>query len=66
MKVQFSRALAISLLTLAGTNLSLRGNAQSDTTQETSGDTGQVRVEVSPEEAYIWVDGKATATAAAR
>ena len=60
MKVQFSRALAISLLTLAGTNLSLPGNAQSDTTQETSGDTGQVRVEVSPEEAYIWVDGKAT------
>ncbi|HEY2169250.1 MAG TPA: PEGA domain-containing protein [Candidatus Angelobacter sp.] len=60
MKVQMSRALAISLLTLAGTNLSLPGNAQSDTPSEKPPDTGQIRVNVSPEEAYIWVDDKAT------
>jgi hypothetical protein len=56
MKVQISRALAISLLTLAGTNLSLRVNAQSDTQP----DTGRIHVNVSPEEAYIWVDDKPT------
>ena len=55
MKGQISRALAISLLTLAGTKLTLPGNAQSDAPP----DTGQVRVNVSPEEAYIWVDDKA-------
>jgi len=60
MKVQISRALAISLLTVAGTNLSLPGNAQSDTPASNSPETGQVRVHVSPEEAYIWVDDKAT------
>jgi hypothetical protein len=60
MKIQISRALAISLLTLAGTNLSLPGNAQSDKSPDSPPDTGQVRVNVSPEEAYIWVDDKAT------
>src|SRR5882757_5788903 len=55
MKGQISRALAISLLTLVGTKFTLPGNAQSDTPP----DTGQVRVNVSPEEAYIWVDDKA-------
>lgn len=56
MKVKMSRALALGLLVLAGLNLSLRGNATSDK----SADTGQVRVSVIPEEAYIWVDDKAT------
>jgi hypothetical protein len=55
MKIQMSRALAISLLTLIGANFSLPCNAQSDQSET----TGQVRVNVSPEEAYIWVDDKA-------
>jgi hypothetical protein len=57
MKVQIIRALAISLLSLAGANLPLPANAQSDTPPP---DTGRIRVNVSPEEAYIWVDDKAT------
>lgn len=58
MKLQIIRALAIGLLTLAGTSLSLPANAQSDTPPP---DTGRIRVNVSPEEAYIWVDDKASA-----
>lgn len=55
MKAQMSRALAVSLLSLAGAYFSLPGNAQSDKPE----DTGRVRVNVMPEEAYIWVDDKA-------
>jgi hypothetical protein len=58
MKFTMSRVLAISLLTLAGTSLSLPGNAQSDKASDNHSDTGKVRVHVSPEEAGIWVDGK--------
>ncbi|HKV93234.1 MAG TPA: PEGA domain-containing protein [Candidatus Angelobacter sp.] len=55
MKTQLSRAFAIGLLAFAGLNVCVSPIRASDQ----SGDIGEVRVHVSPEEAYIWVDNKA-------
>lgn len=51
MRMRMNHAFALGLLAFAGLNPGVTGNAQADK-------TGQVRVHVSPEEAYIWVDDK--------
>jgi len=64
MKACMGRIVCIGLLALAGANFSIAQDTQDKQgTQETkpqhsTGETGKVRVNVSPEEAYIWVDGK--------
>lgn len=57
MKVKMNRALALGLLAFAGVQFLLPGNATSQ--DKSAPDTGQLHVKVIPEEAYIWVDGKA-------
>jgi hypothetical protein len=57
MKIQMSRTLALALFALAGVQFSLPVNATSE--DKSASDTGQLRVIVTPEEAYIWVDDKA-------
>ena len=58
MKTQMSRVLALALFALAGMQFSLLVNATSE--DKSAANTGQLRVIVAPEEAYIWVDDKAT------
>jgi hypothetical protein len=73
MKEHMGRFVCIGLLALAGANFSVAQDtqdkqdtkpqptaqdAQDTKPQHSTGDTGKVRVNVSPEEAYIWVDGK--------
>ena len=55
MKLQISRTFALGLLVFAGLNLCAKGNAGAD---KSDAGTGEVRVRVTPEEAYIWVDDK--------
>src|SRR5215831_13079288 len=64
MKEYMGRFVCIGLLALAGTSFCMAQDKQDkQDTQDTkpehsTGDIGKVRVHVSPEEAYIWVDGK--------
>jgi hypothetical protein len=65
MKIWSSRFLAIVLLAIASTSLSIAQDPQDakPTAQDAKPDksdkgTGKVHVSVMPEEAYIWVDGK--------
>ncbi len=57
MKTQMSRVLALALFALAGMQFSLLVKATAE--DKSAANTGQLRVIVSPEEAYIWVDDKA-------
>ena len=50
MSIRSFRFIAAIFLLIAGTQVSIA--------QDSSNGTGKVRVNVSPEEAYIWVDGK--------
>jgi hypothetical protein len=70
MKEHMGRFVCIGLLALAGASFSIaqapqdkkdtqdKQDTQETKPQHSTGDTGKVRVNVSPEEAYIWVDGK--------
>jgi hypothetical protein len=52
MKTQMSRVLALALFALAGMQFSLLVKATAE--DKSAANTGQLRVIVSPEEAYIW------------
>lgn len=56
MKIRLICFLAAISLIAAGTNMSV---AQDSNSHPSGPDTGKVHVKVSPDEAYIWVDGKA-------
>src|SRR5262249_48409711 len=55
MIIRSTRYFAILLLAVASTSVSIAQDTQSN---QSGNDTGKLRVYVSPEEAYIWVDGK--------
>lgn len=57
MKLPLNRALGLTLLAFMSVQFSLPGNATAE--DKSAPDTGRLRVKVTPEEAYIWVDDKA-------
>jgi hypothetical protein len=59
MKTKFRRYLAITIFIMVSAGLSIA--AKDNNKDNQTAEKGQVHVSVSPEEAYIWVDGKPVA-----